>query len=163
MEVLSGKMPWQDTLRGTVDFLMGEIDLDKLLSFNGIDNLKVMTGFAANSADVVNLFSSSGLPKFIEEVRPHFDLSRLRLPAGAALRRFGLDRRRDRPGSVMIYRAGKMARGQGPAARQGPGGHRQGPDDRRHPQRHAVQRHGAALRLLLRLRPLRRQRGSHRD
>lgn len=109
MEALSGKEPWENTIRGTVDFLMGEIDLDKLLGFNGIDNFKVMGGWAANSSDVVNLFSSGGLPRLIEELRPHFDLVVFDCPpvllfVDAVLIGAQTD------GVVMIYRAGKMAK-----------------------------------------------------
>src|SRR5581483_7500864 len=42
MEVLTGKMRWQDVLNSTSDFIMGGYDMDDLISFQGIDNLKLM-------------------------------------------------------------------------------------------------------------------------
>ncbi|MBI4677723.1 MAG: polysaccharide biosynthesis tyrosine autokinase [Elusimicrobia bacterium] len=109
MEVLTGGADWRDVQRGTVDFLMGEIDLDRLLTFSGIDNFKVMTSWAASSADIVNIFSSPLLPKFIEEVRPHFDLTVFDCPpvllfVDAVLIGEHCD------GVVMVYQSGKMAR-----------------------------------------------------
>ena len=109
MEVLAGKNEWREVIRGTVDFLMGEIDLDKLLTFSGIDNFKVMTSWTASSADIVNVFSSNRLPDFIKEVRPHFDLIVFDCPpvllfVDAALIGAQTD------GVVMVYQAGKMAR-----------------------------------------------------
>ncbi|MBI5209995.1 MAG: polysaccharide biosynthesis tyrosine autokinase [Elusimicrobia bacterium] len=109
MEVLTGAEDWRDVLRGTVDFLMGEIELDRLLGFSGIDNFKVMTSWAASSADVVNIFSSDALPRFIEEVRPHFDLIVFDCPpvllfVDAILVGAHCD------GTVLVYQSGKMAR-----------------------------------------------------
>jgi uncharacterized protein involved in exopolysaccharide biosynthesis/Mrp family chromosome partitioning ATPase len=109
MEVLMGKVPWQDTIRGTVDFLMGEIDLDRLLSFPGIDNFHVMTGWAANSEDVVALLNSPAMPKLVNELRNNFDLVIFDCPpvllfVDAVL----IGQHTD--GVAMIYKAGKMAR-----------------------------------------------------
>jgi capsular exopolysaccharide synthesis family protein len=109
LEVLTGASDWRDVQRGTVDFLMGEIDLDKLLGFSGIDNFKLMTSWAASSADIVNIFSSPLLPKFIEEVRPHFDYVVFDCPpvllfVDAILIGSQTD------GVLMVYQSGKMAR-----------------------------------------------------
>ncbi|MFA6318296.1 MAG: polysaccharide biosynthesis tyrosine autokinase, partial [Elusimicrobiota bacterium] len=109
MEVLTGAADWRDVERGTVDFLMGEIDLDRILGFSGIDNFKVMTAWTASSADIVNVFSSPLLPKFIQEVRPHFDLVVFDLPpvllfVDAILIGAQCD------GTVLVYQSGKMAR-----------------------------------------------------
>jgi capsular exopolysaccharide synthesis family protein len=109
MEVMAGKNEWREVIRGTVDYLMGEIDLDKLLTFSGIDNFKVMTSWTASSADIVNVFSSSRLPDFIKEIRPHFDLIVFDCPpvllfVDAALIGAQTD------GVILVYQAGKMAR-----------------------------------------------------
>ncbi len=109
MEVLTGLADWRDVLRGTVDFLMGEIALDKLLSFSGIDNFKVMTSWTASSADIVNVFSSDRLSRLIAEMRPHFDLIVFDCPpvllfVDAVLIGGATD------GVVMVYQSGKMAR-----------------------------------------------------
>lgn len=108
-EVLSGKMRWEDVIRETVDFLMGEIDLDKLLAFSGIDNLKLMTGWMNSTADVVNLFSSAELPKLIAELRAQFDIVVFDCPPVLLF----VDSLLIGPhtdGVVMIYKSGKMAR-----------------------------------------------------
>jgi capsular exopolysaccharide synthesis family protein len=109
MEALTGGADWNGLTYGTVDFLMGEIDLDKLLSFSGIDNFKVMTGWADSSSDVVNILSQPLLPKFISAVRPHFDYVIFDCPpvllfVDAALIAAHTD------AAVMVYQTGKMAR-----------------------------------------------------
>lgn len=109
MEALSGKGDWKGMTYGTVDFLMGEVDLDKLLSFSGIDNFKVMTGWAESTSDVVNLLSADLLPKFIESARPHFDYIVFDCPptllfVDSVLIAAHCD------AAVMVYQTGKMAR-----------------------------------------------------
>ena len=46
---------------------MGGYDSDKLISFSGIDNFKLLTGWASSGSDVVHLMSSPALPKLIAE------------------------------------------------------------------------------------------------
>lgn len=109
VEVLTGSMSWEEVLQGTVDFLMGEIDLDRLLSFSGIDNFKVMTGWASGSTDIVNLLSSPAVPRLVEELRPRFDLIVFDCPPVLLF----VDPLLIGPhtdGVVMVYKAGKMAR-----------------------------------------------------
>ena len=109
MEVLGQRETWEDSIRGTVDFLMGEIDLDKLLSFSGIDNFKLMTSGTSSAADIVNVFSSAALPEFIKAVRPRFDLIVFDCPP-ALLFVDALLIGAHTDGVVLIYQSGKMAR-----------------------------------------------------
>ncbi|MBI3550319.1 MAG: polysaccharide biosynthesis tyrosine autokinase [Elusimicrobia bacterium] len=109
VEVLTGKIPFQDAVRDTVDFLMGEIDLDKLLAFPGIDHFKVMTGWTASGGDLVNVLSSPELPKVIEAMRAEYDLVIFDCPPVLLF----VDPMIIGPhtdGVVMVYKAGKMAR-----------------------------------------------------
>ena len=88
---------------------MGEIDLDKLLSFSGIDNFKLMTSGTSSAADIVNVFSSAALPEFIKAVRPRFDLIVFDCPP-ALLFVDALLIGAHTDGVVLIYQSGKMAR-----------------------------------------------------
>jgi Mrp family chromosome partitioning ATPase len=109
VDVLTGKHHWQECLHGTVEFMMGEIDLDKLISFPGIDNFKIMTGYTDRTSDVVNVLNSPNLPGVIEDLRAHFDLIIFDCPpvllfVDALLIGPHTD------GVVMVYKAGKMPR-----------------------------------------------------
>ncbi|MBI4386200.1 MAG: hypothetical protein HY551_02345 [Elusimicrobia bacterium] len=109
VEALSNEVPYMDVVKGTVDFLMGELDLDKLLTFSGIDNFKIMTGWIHRTTDVVNLFSSDAVPRLIDRMRPDYDLIVFDSPpillfVDALLIGVHTD------GVVMIYKSGKMAR-----------------------------------------------------
>jgi tyrosine-protein kinase Etk/Wzc len=109
IEVLTGKVPWEDTVRGTVDILMGERDLEQLMSFPGIDNFKIMTGWSMSIGETVNLFASQKLSKLIAEMRPHFDVIIFDCPpillfADAML----IGQHTD--GVVLIYKLGQVAR-----------------------------------------------------
>ncbi len=109
IEALTGKMTVDEVLYSTPDFLIGGYDSDRLIAFSGIDNFKVMTGWAASGSDVVQMFSSPALVKLIEELRPHFDVIVFDCPpvllfVDALLIGAKTD------GVVMIYKAGKIAR-----------------------------------------------------
>jgi capsular exopolysaccharide synthesis family protein len=109
VEVLTGKLPADEVIHGTSDFIVGGYDSDKLISFSGIDNFKLMTGWAASGSDVVHILSSPALPKLINELRPQFDIIVFDCPpvllfVDALL----VGARTD--GVVMIYKAGKIAR-----------------------------------------------------
>lgn len=109
IEVLSGKLPWQEVIHETSDFLMGGYDSDKLIAFAGIDNFKLMTGWAASGSDVVQILSSPAVPKLIAEVRPQFDVVLFDCPP-ALLFVDALLVGAKTDGVVMVYKAGKMAR-----------------------------------------------------
>ncbi|MBI3299443.1 MAG: polysaccharide biosynthesis tyrosine autokinase [Elusimicrobia bacterium] len=109
IEAVTGRVPWRDTIRGTVDYLMGEQDLERLSAFPGIDNLKMMTGWTASTAEVVNIFSSERLPRLIADLRTEFDIVIFDCPpvllfVDAVL----IGQHTD--GVVLIYKSGKMAR-----------------------------------------------------
>ena len=109
IEVLTGRATWREAVRGTVDFLMGEGDLEKLSSFGGIDDFKLMTGWASATSEIVNLFSSQRLPKLIAELRENFDIVVFDCPpvllfVDAMLIGKHCD------GVVLVYRSGKMSR-----------------------------------------------------
>lgn len=108
VEVLTGKMRADEVIHGTSDFIVGGYDADKLISFSGIDNFKLMTGWAASGSDVVHILSSLALPKLIAELRPQYDIIVFDCPpvllfVDALL----VGARTD--GVVMIYKAGKIA------------------------------------------------------
>ncbi|MBI3288152.1 MAG: polysaccharide biosynthesis tyrosine autokinase, partial [Elusimicrobia bacterium] len=109
IEAITGRVHWRDTIRGTVDYLMGEKDLDKVSGFPGIDNLKMMTGWTASTSEVVNLLSSTRLPRMIAEMRAEYDVVVFDCPpvllfVDAML----IGQHTD--GVVLIYKSGKMAR-----------------------------------------------------
>jgi capsular exopolysaccharide synthesis family protein len=109
IEVLSGKLAWNEVIHETSDFLMGGYDSDRLIAFAGIDNFKLMTGWAASGSDVVQILSSPAVPKMIAELRSHFDIILFDCPPAllfvdALLVGARVD------GVVMVYKSGKMAR-----------------------------------------------------
>jgi len=109
IEALTGKAPWQEVVHNTVDILMGEKDLEKLTSYPGIDNFKIMTGWTHNTAEVVNIFSSQALPALIAQLRSSFDIVVFDCPpvllfVDAIL----IGQHTD--GVVLVYKSGKMAR-----------------------------------------------------
>lgn len=109
VEVLSGRIPWQKAVHHTMDILMGEQDLDRLTSFPGIDNFKVMTSWAANTSEVVNLCSSPTLPALIADLRGSFDVVVFDCPP-VLLFVDALLIAKHTDGAVMVYKSGKMSR-----------------------------------------------------
>ena len=109
LEALGGKAPWQQYVRGTVDFLMGELDLDKLLAFPGIQNFHLIAG-RATTPHIVDQLSGPRMAPLINELRSHFDLVVFDCPPALLF----VDSMLIGPhcdGVVMVYQSGKMAPG----------------------------------------------------
>ncbi len=108
-DAISGDRPWTPMVRGTSDFLMGELGLESLLKSQGIENFRLLSCGASplNPADIL------GSPRFerlLREARSQYDLvvvdcAPVMLFADALL----IGPRTD--GLILVYKAGRTARG----------------------------------------------------
>ncbi|MFH1618404.1 MAG: GNVR domain-containing protein [bacterium] len=108
-DILSGAAKWEDTLTSSSDFIMGEFNPDHLIRFPGIDNMKIIPA-GMPVPNVVNTLDS-GLWKDLERAwRESFDLVILDCtPVLLFVDSVIVSRHAD--GVVLVYKAGKMARG----------------------------------------------------
>lgn len=108
-EILSGKIHWSETLHSTADFLMGELNIEQLLHFPGIDNLKIIS-CGMPTANVIDTIDSEKWPALIQEWKKDFDLIVFdSTPVLLFVDPVIIARHSD--GVVLVYKAGKMARG----------------------------------------------------
>lgn len=72
-DCIQGRQPWTSALRGTSDFLFGDLKVDSVVKAPGIENFRLMPCGPApmNPADVLG---SPRLDALLKEVRAQFDL-----------------------------------------------------------------------------------------
>lgn len=108
-DILIGNLPWHRALRGTTDFLVGELGMERLLKVHGIENLKIIPSghLPPNPIDVL---SSPEMGNLMEEVKDSFELVIMDCPpvmtvADATILGTKM------AGVVLVYQVGRMARG----------------------------------------------------
>ncbi|HCJ66632.1 MAG TPA: hypothetical protein DHV62_04720 [Elusimicrobia bacterium] len=108
-DILTGNVNWREVAKGTTDFLLGELELEKVLRTPGIENLKIITcGFIPpNPLDVLGLEQISNL---IREWKNEFDLIVFDTPP-ILLCADGMVLGAKVDGVILVYRVGRMARG----------------------------------------------------
>jgi Mrp family chromosome partitioning ATPase/ElaB/YqjD/DUF883 family membrane-anchored ribosome-binding protein len=108
-DCLIGTKHWKDVIRGTTDFLMSDIPMEKIIQSPGIENLRVITS-GPIPPNPIDLFNGPAMPSIFEELSREYSLIILDCPPillfadtmiiGTYV-----------TGSIIIYRAGKIARG----------------------------------------------------
>lgn len=107
-DCLIGTKKWNEVLRGTTDFIMSELTMEKILKYPGIENLRLITS-GPIPPNPVDLFSSANISKIIQEMASQFDLVLLDCPP-VLLFADTLIVGNYTSGVIMVYRVGKMAR-----------------------------------------------------
>jgi tyrosine-protein kinase Etk/Wzc len=108
-DCLIGTRKWTDVMRGTTDFLMSAVSMDKILQSPGIENLRVITS-GPIPPNPVDLFNSLELKKIFSEMTRQFELVVLDCPP-ILLFADALITGTNTSGVIIVYRVGKMARG----------------------------------------------------
>lgn len=108
-DILTGNLGWREVIKGTTDFLLGELELERVLHTPGIENLKIITcGFIPpNPLDVLSLGQIDDL---IKEWKNEFDLVVFDTPP-ILLCADGMVLGSRLDGVILVYRVGRMARG----------------------------------------------------
>ncbi|MHB9156103.1 MAG: CpsD/CapB family tyrosine-protein kinase, partial [Endomicrobiales bacterium] len=106
---LMGIKKWQEVARGTTDFVMSELAMDKILHSPGIENLKIITSGPV-PPNPVDLFNSPGTAKMLAEMAQQFELVILDCPP-VLLFADTLIVGMHTTGVIIVYQVGKMARG----------------------------------------------------
>ncbi|MEW6040656.1 MAG: polysaccharide biosynthesis tyrosine autokinase, partial [Elusimicrobiota bacterium] len=108
-ECIMGKRRLNEITRGTTDFLLGKLELGRLLSTPGLENIKIVNcgTIPPNPVDVLN---SPYLSTIIDEMRRHYELIIFDTPpvllfADALIISKYID------SVILIYRVGRIARG----------------------------------------------------
>ncbi|MEA3307050.1 MAG: polysaccharide biosynthesis tyrosine autokinase, partial [Elusimicrobiota bacterium] len=108
-DILEGQVEWRDALYQSSDLMGGGIGLQKMLHFTGIDNLSVINSgtSASNIIDVVDFEQWSDL---IKDFKSEYDMVIFDSPP-VLLFVDSLIISKYTDGVVLVYKAGKIARG----------------------------------------------------
>jgi succinoglycan biosynthesis transport protein ExoP len=108
-EVLLSNYDLSETVKTVADLMMGKMNMDKIMLTPGIDNLHIMTcgTIPLNPAELIQ---SERFKRFIDEVRHQYDVVLMDTPplvsaTDASILAMKAD------GVLLVYRAGKVARG----------------------------------------------------
>lgn len=109
VDILTKDLPWQETIRTTTDFLLGEVNPDRFLQTMGIDNFYLLPSgrLPINPAEVL---ASKGLDKLFQQMRAQFDFVIVDTPpilpvADPSEIASKVD------GVILVYQVGRTARG----------------------------------------------------
>lgn len=108
-DVLTKKYDWRDVLRESSDFLTGEINAEHIMRFPGIENLRVMT-CGTTPSNVVDLMDNADWKDLIGSLKTEFDIIVFDSPP-VLLFIDSLILAKKSDGAVLVYKAGKIARG----------------------------------------------------
>jgi len=109
-DVLAGKADWRDAVLESADFIMGGLDFEQLMRFPGIENLKVLN-CGTQPSNVVDILDSANWTELMEDLKSEFDMIIFDAPPVLLFVDALMVARHASDGVVMIYKAGKIARG----------------------------------------------------
>lgn len=108
-DVLAKKYDYREVLREGSDFLTGGLSASQVVKFAGIENLKMMT-CGTTPANVVDLLDNADWESFVGALKSEFDIIVFDAPPVLLfIDSVILAKKND--GAVLIYKAGKIARG----------------------------------------------------
>ncbi|MDP2866546.1 MAG: polysaccharide biosynthesis tyrosine autokinase [Elusimicrobiota bacterium] len=109
-DVLTRKADWREAVLESADFIMGGLDFDQLMRFSGIENLKVLN-CGTQPENVVDVLDSANWRELMEELKSEFDLIIFDAPPVLLFVDAVMIARHASDGVVLVYKAGKIARG----------------------------------------------------
>jgi Mrp family chromosome partitioning ATPase/uncharacterized protein involved in exopolysaccharide biosynthesis len=109
-DVLAGKADWRDAALESADFIMGGLDFDQLMRFPGIENLKILN-CGTQPGNVIDILDSANWGELIEELKSEFDMIVFDTPPVLLFVDAAMIAKHAADGVVLVYKAGKIARG----------------------------------------------------
>ncbi len=109
-DVLAGKADWRDAVLESADFIMGGLDFEQLMRFPGIENLKVLN-CGTQPGNVIDILDSANWTGLMEELKSEFDMIIFDAPPTLLFVDSVMIAKHASDGVVLVYKAGKIARG----------------------------------------------------
>jgi tyrosine-protein kinase Etk/Wzc len=109
-DVLAGKADWREAALESADFIMGGLDFDQLMRFPGIENLKILN-CGTQPDNVIDILDSANWRDLMEDLKSEFDLIIFDAPPVLLFVDATMIAKHASDGVVLVYKAGKMARG----------------------------------------------------
>ncbi|MFA6434244.1 MAG: polysaccharide biosynthesis tyrosine autokinase [Elusimicrobiales bacterium] len=108
-DVLAGKAEWRDAVLESADFMMGGLNFDSLMHFQGIENLQILNSGTA-PGNVIDIIDSADWKELMEDLKNEFDIIIFDAPP-VLLFVDAVMLAKHSDGVVLVYKAGKIARG----------------------------------------------------
>lgn len=109
-DVLTGRSEWRDAMLESADFIMGGLDYDQLMRFPGIENLKILN-CGTQPDNVIDILNSSNWRDLMADLKSEFDLILFDAPPVLLFADSLMLAKHASDGVVLVYKAGKIARG----------------------------------------------------
>ncbi|OGS10685.1 MAG: hypothetical protein A2234_04745 [Elusimicrobia bacterium RIFOXYA2_FULL_58_8] len=109
-DVLAGKTEWRDAVLEISDFIMGGIDFDLLMRFPGSENLKVLN-CGTQPDNVIDILDAADWPDLMRDLKSEFDIIVFDSPPVLLFVDSVVIAKHAADGVVLVYKAGKIARG----------------------------------------------------
>lgn len=109
-DVLAGRADWRDAALESADFIMGGLDYDQLMRFPGIENLK-MLNCGTQPDNVIDILDSANWRELMDDFKSEFDLIIFDTPPVLLFADSLMIAKHASDGVVLVYKAGKIARG----------------------------------------------------
>lgn len=109
-DVLTSRADWREAALESADFIMGGLDFDQLMRFSGIENLKILN-CGTQPENVVDVLDSANWRDLIEDLKSEFDIIIFDAPPVLLFVDAVMIARHASDGVVLVYKAGKIARG----------------------------------------------------
>ncbi|MGD9642485.1 MAG: GumC family protein [Elusimicrobiales bacterium] len=109
-DVLTGRSEWRDVMLESADFIMGGLDYDQLMRFPGIENLKILN-CGTQPDNIIDILNSSNWRDLISDLKSEFDLIIFDAPPVLLFADSLMLAKHASDGVVLVYKAGKIARG----------------------------------------------------
>lgn len=107
-DILAGKADWHETALESEDFMLGGLDFDSLMRFQGIENLKIINA-GTMPGNVVDIVDSAKWAELMENLKSEFDLIIFDAPP-VLLFVDSILLAKHMDGVILVYKAGKIAR-----------------------------------------------------
>jgi succinoglycan biosynthesis transport protein ExoP len=108
-DILEGQVPWRDALYESSDLMSGGIGLNKMMHFGGMDNLSIINS-GTSTSNTIDVIDSVNWNELIKDFKTEFDMVNFDSPP-VLLFVDSLLVAKYTDGVVLVYKAGKIARG----------------------------------------------------
>ncbi|HOW88772.1 MAG TPA: polysaccharide biosynthesis tyrosine autokinase, partial [Elusimicrobiales bacterium] len=107
-DILTGRTDWRDAALESEDLMLGGLDFDSLMRFQGIENLRIINAGTV-PGNIVDIVDSAGWEELLTGLKSEFDLIIFDAPP-VLLFVDSILLAKHMDGVVLVYKAGKIAR-----------------------------------------------------
>lgn len=109
-DVLAGKTDWRNAVLESADFIMGGLEYEQVMRFQGIENLNILN-CGTQPDNVIDILDSANWRELMDDLKSEFDMIVFDTPPVLLFADSLMIAKHASDGVVLVYKAGKIARG----------------------------------------------------